>query len=152
MTVWRITHARHLESAFSGAGAEKWGGRFNAPGRRVIYTAGSISLAMLEMLVQANTRSRLVDHFCVSATFDDAFVEQLDAEALPAGWDARPYGKAPQEVGDRWLDEERSLVLGVPSIANPYERNYLINPSHARFPKVEIGKPFRAPFDPRLAG
>lgn len=150
MRVWRITHSRHIETAFSGAGAEKFGGRFNSKGRRLVYSAGSISLAMLEILVQANNRSRLSTHLCISATFDDSLIETADSSALPPGWDARPYERASQDFGDQWLDEKRSLVLDVPSIVNPYERNYLINPMHPRFGALAVGDPFPAPFDPRL--
>lgn len=150
MKVWRITDSRHLDSAFSGAGAEKYGGRFNSTGRKLVYCAGSISLALLEMLVQAVKREWLSDHSCISTTFDDSLIEVVDPESLPLGWDARPYGNVSQDFGDQWLDEERSLVLGVPSIVNPYERNYLINPVHPRFDEIEIGDPFRAPIDPRL--
>lgn len=150
MIVWRIIDSRHVDSAFSGIGTEKYGGRFNSKGRKVAYAAGSISLAMLEMLVQANKRNRLTNHVCISATFDDSMVEAVEAKELPAEWAARPYTHASQNFGDQWLDEERSLVLRVPSIVNPYERNLLINPLHPRFDEIEIGDSLPAPFDPRL--
>lgn len=150
MKVWRITDSRHVDSAFSGVGAEMFGGRFNSKGRRLVYAAESISLAMLEMLVQANRRSRLLDHVCIAATIDEEFIEIVKSSSLPLNWDARPYVKASQELGDRWLDEQRSPVLCVPSIVNPYERNFLINPMHPQFEEIRIGDPFPAPFDHRL--
>lgn len=150
MTVWRITDVHHVDDAFSGIGAEQFGGRFNSTGRKVVYTAGSISLAMLEMLVQANDRRRLVNHYCISATFDDSLAETVDPDQLPADWDALPYTSASQQFGDRWIDDERSLVLSIPSVVNPYEQNYLLNPSHPRSGEVKVGDPFPAPFDPRL--
>lgn len=115
-----------------------------------MYCAGSISLALLEMLVQVDKRRRLLGHSCISATFDDAFIEVVDLVSMPSRWDARPYEKTSQEFGDQWLDEARSLALSVPSIVNPYERNFLINPLHPDFEKIEIGSPFPVPFDPRL--
>lgn len=150
MTAWRIVRSRHVATAFSGIGAEQYGGRFNSIGRKLLYCAGSISLALLELLVQANRRERLTDYVCTSITFDDAAVEFVESESLPAGWNARPYERASQDFGDQWLDAQRSLVLSVPSIVNPYERNYLINPLHPRFKEIETGEPFPAPFDPRL--
>lgn len=52
MRTWRLTTARHAHTAFTGEGARRYGGRWNAKGVPVVYTAGSLSLAMLEMLVQ----------------------------------------------------------------------------------------------------
>lgn len=150
MTVWRITSERHRDDAFYGTGSETFGGRFNSAGRKLVYCAGSISLALLEMLVQADRWQRLADHYCISATFDDALIEVAAGDALPSGWDARPYKRTSQAFGDQWLDEARSLALSVPSIVNPYEQNVLINPLHSDFRDVEIGSPFPVPFDPRL--
>lgn len=52
LTVWRLVTARLAKTAFSGEGARLYGGRWNRKGIRMAYTAGSQSLAMLEMLVQ----------------------------------------------------------------------------------------------------
>ena len=150
MTVWRIVDPAYLSTAFSGIGAERYGGRFNSKGRRAVYAAGSISLAMLEMLVQANKRRRLIGHLCISATFDDSQVETLKADELPDGWDARPYMRMSQDVGDAWLDEGRALVLRVPSVVIPQEYNYVINPLHSEAGLIKVGTPFPAPFDTRL--
>ena len=48
---WRIVSARFQAQAFDGEGARLHGGRWNNPGARVVYCAGSVSLATLEMLV-----------------------------------------------------------------------------------------------------
>ncbi len=150
ITVWRIVDPRYAADAFSGAGAEQTGGRFNSPGRRIVYAAGSISLALLEMLVQANKRSRLSGHLCIPAAFDEGFIETAEKEDLPVDWDFRPYGYVSQVYGDDWIQGLRSLVLRVPSIVVPQEYNYLINPLHPDFGAVKIGAAFEAPFDPRL--
>lgn len=47
---------------------------------------------------------------------------------FPLGWDDRPFSQVSQNFGDHCLDEMHSLVLRVPSVANPLEFNYLINP------------------------
>jgi len=51
-TVWRITTARFADSAFSGEGARRYGGRWNPKGWAVVYAAATPSLALLELLVQ----------------------------------------------------------------------------------------------------
>jgi len=48
---FRLVDEDYLESAFSGDGARLYGGRWNAPGVAMVYTAQSLSLAQLELLV-----------------------------------------------------------------------------------------------------
>jgi RES domain-containing protein len=48
----RIADRRH--NIFDGEGAATFGGRWNSPGRRVIYAAQTYAGAMLEVLVNAN--------------------------------------------------------------------------------------------------
>jgi len=50
LTVWRLVTARFEKGAFSGEGARLYGGRWNRKGVSLVYTAGSQSLAMLEMV------------------------------------------------------------------------------------------------------
>lgn len=150
ITVWRITAPEYAETAYSGEGARLWGGRFNSPGRRVVYASGSLALATLEVLAGANDRRRLRGYLAVSATLDEEAIETLGAADLPPGWDARPYTAASQAVGDAWLDEGRSLALRVPSVVVPVEWNVLLNPAHPDYDAVTIGRPTVAPFDSRL--
>jgi RES domain-containing protein len=49
MRVWRIAKRQH--AAFDGIGASTYGGRWNSPGKRVVYTSTSLALAVLEVLV-----------------------------------------------------------------------------------------------------
>ncbi len=151
LEAWRITPPQYADADFSGLGAEKIGGRFNSKGRRVVYTSGSLSLALLELLVQAGDRRRIRHYRCRSVTFHEQQVEMLDAGDLPEGWDVRPYTRVSQEVGDRWLEEERSLILRVPGVVVPQEYNYLINPLHPDFLDLTLSDPMPVPFDPRLA-
>jgi RES domain-containing protein len=151
LTVWRITHRRWADSAFSGEGARLAGGRFNSVGVPVVYTSATRSLAMLEILVQVDQRSRLDDHVAIAATFDDGHVEVADAGDLPEGWDNVPDTEVATAFGDAWQRGRRSLVLRVPSVIVPGEHNYLLNPEHADFAGVTIGAPAPVRFDPRLA-
>lgn len=150
LNVWRIVHEAYLDSAFSGIGAELYGGRFNSPGRRVVYTSGSLSLAILEMLVQANARHRLHEHWCIPATIPMDTVTLRDRRPLVNGWDAIPYGRASQEFGDQWIKAAPAVALEVPSVVVTAESNYLINPLHEDYGRVVIGEPIRIPIDRRL--
>lgn len=140
LRAWRIVSPRWADNAFSGEGARKYGGRWNSPGRAVVYLAGSRALAALEMLVHLTTPgSRAKPYVLIEARVP----RELVAEP------ARKVG-GPVASGDRWIDSRRSLALRVPSVLIPQEPNYLLNPSHPEFRRVRIGLAEEFRFDPRL--
>lgn len=147
--VWRLLTSRFAATAFSGEGARLYGGRWNSKGVPVVYTAGSQSLAVLEMLVQDDPlRARYI---VIPATLPKALkVERLTDEQLPAGWRDIAARDLTQALGDEWLKRGSSAVLAVPSAVIPAETNYLINPLHPAFGKIEIGAPQDFLTDPRL--
>ena len=49
-----------------------------------------------------------------------------------------------------WLQENSSLVLGIPSSVVDSEYNYLINPKHADFKRLKIVKREKLNIDKRL--
>ena len=148
ITAWRITQAQYQDTAFSGEGAKRYGGRFNSVGVPVVYTAESMALATLELLVRVNQRKHLDAYVRIPASFSSDHVTVPDA--LPEAWDARPYGPVSQAVGDEWARSESSLVLKVPSVVEPMESNYLINPLHPDRGALDIGDPMPLRLDPRL--
>lgn len=150
ITAWQITDRDYAGTAFDGVGAEKFGGRLNSIGRRVVYCAGSQSLAILEQLVRVNSRSRLRRQVCMRVEFDARMVETLDHSKLPRGWDAIPYTDVSQRVGDGWLERQSSAVLRVPSVVVPEEWNYLLNPGHPDFVRISKGASQPLPIDERF--
>lgn len=82
--------------------------------------------------------------------FSPALVEEIALRNLPAHWRQEPPGPSTKKIGDVWLTEGRSAVLRVPSAIVPAENNYLINPEHPDFSKIQISRPERFVFDPRL--
>ena len=48
MRLWRLTRAVHAD--LSGEGARRFGGRWNSPGRPLVYTAAEAALTVLEVL------------------------------------------------------------------------------------------------------
>ena len=135
---------------FSGVGAEAVGGRFNSPGRRAVYAAGSLSLGILELVVQGNARHRLKGMVCASVSFDERFLHCLEIRDLPAGWNSRPASSVSQCIGDAWLDQKESLVLRVPSVVVPREYNYIINPVHPDVDRLDVVEVRPMDLDPRL--
>lgn len=136
---YRIVAPRWEASAFSGDGAAKYGGRWNSPGRRVVYVAGSRALAALEMLVHLTAPGSRAKPYLI-------FEVLFPAASLVAAATTGPS----IETGNAWLQTGRSLALRIPSVIIPEESNFALNPAHADIERIRIGppKPFR--FDQRL--
>lgn len=147
---WRIVKRQYLEGAFSGEGARLYGGRWNSPGRPVVYTAEHASLAMLEILAHLEFTAIMVDYVLIRAEFEGSLLEEIEEKDLPQDWRTYPAPQYLREIGDRWLEEQRSVVLSVPSVIVPIERLYLFNPLHTDFSRIIIGKAQKIPFDRRL--
>ena len=150
-TAWRIVQPRWQATAFNGDGARLNGGRWNNVGTALVYTAGSLSLAQLEILVHAHKKRLLSQWVVCELGIPDDVIISVDMSRLPLDWD-NPSGSAEtQQIGDRWAHENVSVALRVPSAVSPPDFCYLLNPLHVDFHKITIG-PFRPfTFDPRLA-
>jgi RES domain-containing protein len=144
---FRIAGRRH--PILDGTGAAEYGGRWNSPGRPVIYAAGSLSLAMLEQLAHAAIGRFPLGHRFIEITIpDDVPVERVDPRAV-SGWDADDQ-IASRAFGDRWLAEQRTCVLLTPSVIVPSERNVVTNPAHTDFSRLVASSPRDLNWDDRL--
>lgn len=150
ISAWRIVKARHAPTAFSGEGAYRHGGRWNSPGVAVIYAAGSISLAMLEMLVHLRRPDLLKSYVLYELRFDAALLTGVDLSKLPRSWRKSPPPPAIQAIGNAWVAAGASAVLRVPSRIVPNESNYLLNPAQADFAGIAIGRKQPLKFGPRF--
>lgn len=148
---WRIVKSKYAADAFSGQSASDYGGRWNSPGTRIVYTASSTSLALLEILVHLGFPQTLPSYSLILAIFDDDLVLHLDQPSLPDNWREQPSPRETQAIGDEWIAGGRSAVLAVPSVVVPHETNLLINPLHPDFAKITIHDPINFPIDGRLA-
>jgi RES domain-containing protein len=75
------------------------------------------------------------------------------AEAgLPPAWNASPASYKSAECGDAWARGARELVLAVPSVIVPLERNYLLNPAHPAMARVKAKNLGRYVYDMRTLG
>ncbi|MHB0980994.1 MAG: RES family NAD+ phosphorylase [Thermoleophilia bacterium] len=140
LLVWRLVTARYADSAFSGEGARRYGGRWNPRGVPLVYTSSSQSLALLEMLVQDDPlRARYV---VIPATLPDRVaIERVTVAELPAAWRELGARERLQALGAAWAARLPSAVLAVPSVVIPAESNYLLNPLHPAFGEIQIGEP-----------
>jgi RES domain-containing protein len=147
---WRIVKAKHARLAFSGEASSVSGGRWNSPGTKIIYTASSVSLAILEILVHLGRSDILGAYHLFHIAFDDSLVRQLDRSSLPSTWRNHPPPIETQAIGDQWSRANASVALAVPSVIVPHETNYLLNPGHHDFSAVRIDDPTPFPIDDRL--
>jgi len=150
LTAWRILEAKYKSKAFSGDGARLYGGRWNSRGVAVVYTAGSLALASIEIVVNLPSPKLLEAFIRIPVRFEPAQVESLPFSRLPKDWQSRPISPATKAIGDMWVKQQRSAVLKVPSVVVPEEFNYLLNPAHPDFNHIEFGRPVVYHFDPRL--
>lgn len=140
LTVWRMVTVKRADSAFSGEGARLYGGRWNPKGVPLVYTASTQSLATLEMLVQDG--KLLAKYVMIPAKIPTRLrIDRITPDELPEGWrDAESKGDL-QRIGADWCKRQSSAVLVVPSVVIPQEMNYLLNPLHPSFAKIQIGEP-----------
>lgn len=137
---------------FDGEGAFLYGGRWNSPRcARLLYTAESLSLAALEMLVHLNDEEILSAYSFATTEFSEDLVLPVEEfQTLPENWSASPPPLEIQKIGDKWAQGAVSAVLRVPTSVLPVEFNYLINMEHPDFSKVKLGEPQTFSFDERL--
>lgn len=135
---------------FDGTGARLIGGRWNSPGRAIIYAAETFSGALLEVLAHSNLGRVPRTHALVEITIPDKIlVETLAPDMLPR-WNAADQ-RASRAYGDQWLEERRTAVLLVPGIVTGgRERNVLLNPEHQDFARITASAPQNIVWDERL--
>lgn len=149
-TGWRIVKTGRAATAFDGEGARLHGGRWNSPGSPVVYTAESVALAALELLVHLQSSKILSAYSTIAAHFDKRLINSVNTAELPNHWRSYPALIELQQIGNDWVAEQRSAVLEVPSAIVPNEHNYLINPLHSDFSSIHIDAATPFEFDTRL--
>lgn len=139
MRVWRVSRAAFAD--LSGEGARLYGGRWNSPGRPVVYTAENPALAILEVRVHLDLDPDLIPDDYVLMEID---VPEMEVEELAIPPDD------PGTAGDDWLARAATPILKVPSFIAPRSFNLLINPAHPGASAIRIlgTQPFD--FDKRL--
>ncbi|MGZ3756742.1 MAG: RES family NAD+ phosphorylase [Mucilaginibacter sp.] len=147
MILYRITKCMYTD--LSGLGAKLYGGRWNSEGRPMVYLTSSRSLGMLEALAHFSPTNLPTDYCMMSIDVPENFME-LPIKSLPKNWHEYPEQNSTKQIGNRFLQDKKYLLLKVPSAIVPDEYNYLLNPMHPEAATVKIisSQPFH--FDPRL--
>jgi len=148
MIAYRIADARH--AIFDATGAMLHGGRWNSVGVAVIYAAETYAGALLEVLVHANLSQPPKNQRVVRIVIPEKVAVETVLIDRVEDWDAMDM-KASRALGDRWILENRTAILRVPSvITNGRENNIVFNPAHPEFALVKAGDPEPVHWDARL--
>ena len=148
--LYRIARTKYAKD-LSGEGARLAGGRWNHKGTPLIYTASSRSLACLEALVHMSQADFLITRRIVLIEIPKTIVPVTIGQAsLPKNWRQHPPPFALADIGTRWAESMKSLLLQVPSVVVPEEVNMLINPAHPDIKSVTITNLEDFMFDKRL--
>lgn len=153
MLVFRIEREKYLNSALSGIGASlSEGFRWNSLSTRIVYTAESRALAILEVSVHLDLQEDLpTDRYLITLEIpDEVEILELDQIDLPLNWDAKPPIIETQLNGDDFVNQQSAAVLKVPSAIVPEEYHYLINPLHPDAQKIKVTTSKQLLFDTRL--
>lgn len=138
MRLWRVARAAFAD--LSGEGARLYGGRWNSPGRPVVYTAENPALAILEVRVHLDLAPELIP--------DDYVLIEIETGAVSVSESEDP--QAPQVLGDAWLSAGETALLKVPSFIAPRSANVLINPRHRDAASITVVATQPFDFDRRL--
>jgi RES domain-containing protein len=152
MVGYRLVRARRAADAFSGEGARRFGGRWNPKNSPAVYGSEHLSLAVLEFRVNQGGYDPEDHYVYFRFEFGEDLIESI--ESPPEEWLARFKGDgsltAAQVFGKEWLLQKRSAILSVPSSVIQIERNFVLNPQHTDFSKIEVKPGVKLDLDARL--
>lgn len=152
ITAYRICSPQWVETALSGEGSRRVGGRWNSPGNPAVYLGGSRALTALELLVHLpSPLSRASRFVLLEVSFPSELILAPQIATSIPNWNQEPPSKGTITAGDEWLKSRAHLGYRLPSIIIPQESIYLLNPLHAQFSQVRVRSQESFSFDPRLA-
>jgi RES domain-containing protein len=149
MIVYRLTKEKY-KSELSGKGAEINGGRWNSKGRQIIYTGESRALCTTEIAVHTPLGIVPMNYYLQSIEIPNLKMLEITDKHLEKDWRNFPHEVSTNLVGDKFIEENKYLIMKVPSAVIQDEYNYLINPNHKYYDRVKLLKVEEFKFDKRL--
>jgi len=148
--LFRIAKMKYIDD-LSGAGARRYGGRWNHKGVALVYTSESRALAALEYLVHVPMAIAPIDLSIMQLNLpDEVALQQVDISCLMSNWNDYPSPQGLATMGTNWALSNQSLLLRVPSTVIKQEFNVLINPAHHDFRLIVPSPAENFAFDRRL--
>lgn len=149
--IYRSLRRAYARAPFDGEGAYRYGGRWSSPGTRLAYTSEHQSLAMLEYFVHLDKEDPPRDLvLAIAEVPNDMAPERVTVRDLPANWREAAAPPDLARLGDEFVQRGEHCVLIVPSVLAPAENNWLINPMHSDYKKIEIHEVAPLSYDPRM--
>jgi len=149
MQVYRITLSQYANSLQASGRPARWNGNHV----KVIYTSSSNSLACLENVVHRSYLGLSGNFTSLTVHIPDKIkITEVKLEDLLSDWqdfESFPYT---QNIGNAWIKDHNTAILKVPSAIIRNEHNYLLNPNHPDFAKIELVESNPFIFDSRING
>jgi RES domain-containing protein len=147
MLIYRIMLAKYAGKLLASGRAARW----NPNDIDMIYAASSRALACLENAVHRDQvgLKQLFSIMTINCP-DDLAMKIIYLDELPRGWSDYDKMFATQRIGERWIRENKTVLLQVPSSIIEEEVNYLLNPKHPDFSKIKVVKTQPFIFDSRI--
>lgn len=148
MILYRIVRSIYTSKLEASGRPARW----NSKDVFMLYFSQNRALACLENMVHISSVDIHSDIFKVIVVSVPDSVTLLDISTLPKGWDSLSFEayNICRSIGDKWIANNSSLLLKVPSVIIPDEFNFLMNPKHQDFSKVKIVKIEPFSFDGRI--
>jgi len=150
MELYRLSRKKFSDS-LSDKGAALKGVRWNSVGVELIYTASNRSLAMAEVAVHFSLATLPDDYVMMTVFVPDNVASTTILETdLPANWKDFPHPNSTQKFGDDFVLENKYCLLRIPSVVTEGDFNFLINPNHREFKRIEVIEIEVFTFDKRI--
>jgi len=146
MRAFRLGDAHGSFPIFSGRGAARSKGRWHKRGQEVIYCSKYYSTALLETVAHWHLDIPLRQHYIEIEIPAGISYETVTAHSFPKWLDDQKASA----FGSKWCQEQRSVILIVPSYVARIDENVVINCSHPDFPKLRAGLEYPVFWDDRL--
>jgi RES domain-containing protein len=150
MIVFRLIKKKYSHD-WGGKGAELIGRRWNSKGVPMIYASESRSLCTVEVAVNLPMGVFPTGFEMISIEIPDHItIKEIKESDLPAGWKEFPFIELTQHLGNEFIIQNEFLAMKVPSAVIPGDFNYLLNPRHPDFEKIQVIKNEPYEFDERF--
>lgn len=147
MLVYRITLAQYANNLNASGRAARW----NPNDLEMIYTASSRSLACLENVVHRSQAGLNQLFKVMTIQIDDRIKKEIiKLSDLPLDWKEFYQMPLTQAIGQKWIKENRTAILEIPSSLIDEESNFLLNPLHEDFHLIKVVKREVFVFDRRI--
>lgn len=150
MHVYRLSRKKYA-NAFSGLSASGFANRWNSKGTEIIYTSESRALALAEVVVHLSLAYLPSDFIMLEILIPEKVkISEINSNILPKNWNSFPHLTSTQFIGDQFIRESKYGVVKIPSAVVKGDFNFLINPRHPDFKKINITNQERFAVDQRL--